>query len=124
MPLAEQIPPSSLPINVAREESSGIRIEWSSGEHVFIPSRALREHCPCASCREKRGDSSHQQPLSPGKRKLQVLQATVEEELGLKQVWPVGNYAIGMRWADKHDSGIYSYQYLRELSSRLGEPVT
>ena len=28
----------------------------------------------------------------------------------------VGNYAIKIEWSDQHGSGIYSFQYLREIS--------
>ncbi|HEY1266366.1 MAG TPA: gamma-butyrobetaine hydroxylase-like domain-containing protein [Candidatus Binatia bacterium] len=28
---------------------------------------------------------------------------------------PVGNYAIMFRWGDGHETGIYTFQYLRSL---------
>jgi DUF971 family protein len=28
----------------------------------------------------------------------------------------VGNYALRLEWSDDHASGIYSFQYLREIS--------
>jgi DUF971 family protein len=27
----------------------------------------------------------------------------------------VGNYALKITWSDQHDTGIYSFQYLREI---------
>jgi DUF971 family protein len=35
--------------------------------------------------------------------------------LELKEIEQVGNYAIGLAWADGHRGGIYSFEYLREL---------
>jgi DUF971 family protein len=47
-----------------------------------------------------------------------VLQHTIEEELDLQEIWGVGQYALGMRWGDGHDSGIYPYSLLFELGKR------
>lgn len=83
-----------------------------------IDSTTLRKECPCASCLQKRGDTSHNAPLS-GKQKrsslLKVVSATSEEECNLEKIWLLGNYAIGMKWADGHDSGIYTFSFLRQL---------
>ena len=35
--------------------------------------------------------------------------------LKLEDITPVGGYALGLKWFDGHDSGIYSYAYLRSL---------
>jgi DUF971 family protein len=32
---------------------------------------------------------------------------------------PVGNYAIQIGWSDGHNSGIYSFRYLKELEEEL-----
>ncbi len=96
---------------------SGINIEWSDNKESFLPSATLRKNCPCASCKEIRGESSHSKPLSaPRSSLLKVLSATIDEETNLQLIWPVGNYALGMKWADGHDSGIYPYSLLRTLT--------
>ena len=113
------IPADSLPTEATRRaspEPAGLEILWSAGQRVFYPSKLLRSKCPCASCAENRGESNHSKPLT-GAAKLRVLSATVEEELNLEKIWPVGNYALGMRWGDGHDSGIYTYTFLRELAA-------
>ena len=94
----------------------GITIHWSDGASSQIDSSILRRECPCATCLEARGDSSHAKPLQGRSRLLNVVTSTAVEESNLEQVWPVGNYAIGMRWADGHDTGIYTYQILRQLA--------
>jgi len=50
---------------------------------------------------------------------LRVVEHEKQEELQLERIWGVGNYAIGMVWGDGHDSGIYTYFYLRELGEEM-----
>jgi DUF971 family protein len=33
----------------------------------------------------------------------------------LARVAGVGNYALGLTWADGHDTGIYSFRWLRRI---------
>lgn len=102
-------------------QGRGISITWSTGEDVELSSVTLRKNCPCAECLEKRGDTSHSKPLIGRAASLRVLSATAEEETDLRKVWPIGNYAVGIQWGDRHDSGIYSYELLRELSNSKQE---
>jgi DUF971 family protein len=103
-------------------KGTGIRLTFvdaGNSESTFeIPSQILRKECPCASCQQKRGDTSHDRPLTGGSRLLRVISATSEEECNLEKIWLLGNYAIGMKWADGHDSGIYTFAFLHELSNR------
>jgi len=36
----------------------------------------------------------------------------------LEKIEPIGNYAIQIFWKDGHNTGIYSWEYLKELSER------
>ena len=36
----------------------------------------------------------------------------------LRDLSPVGNYALKLVWGDGHDTGLYSFRYLRELADR------
>ena len=117
------------PLRVARISAtettgSGLEIEWSDGLKVFLPGRKLRLNCPCATCQEQRGDASHSKPLGGRQSLLKVVKADVEESVGLEQVWSVGNYAIGLRWKDGHDTGIYPFPLLYELSSDVPSQAT
>jgi DUF971 family protein len=57
----------------------------------------------CASCVEE----------FTGHRKIKHgdIPSTVER----LSVAPVGNYALQFRWSDGHDTGIYTFEYLRKL---------
>ena len=108
-----------LPRERSEREPSSLEIRWSTGEIVVLPGELVRRHCPCATCQEQRGDLSHSKPLAPKKSSLlRVVEATVEEATQIVQVWPIGNYAIGLRWGDGHDTGIFSFDLLRGLCNQ------
>ncbi|MBL7663165.1 DUF971 domain-containing protein [bacterium] len=99
---------------------TGLAITWNDGLTAEFSSGELRSACPCATCQEQRGDTSHSQPLGGAAArpsfKLKVLKSNLSEETDLQAIWAIGQYALGMRWGDQHDSGIYSFALLRELS--------
>jgi DUF971 family protein len=103
------------PLEIKRLDIKGIKITWSDGVIQELPSSTLRKNCPCAGCRELRGDQSHSKPLTAKRRSLMIVENTIEQELALEEIWGVGQYAIGLRWADGHSSGIYTFEYLRGL---------
>jgi DUF971 family protein len=103
------------PKEIKRLDTKGLRITWSDGFVQELESTVLRRGCPCAGCREANGDESHAKPLTGKKRSLGIIQNSIEEELALQEIWGVGQYAIGLKWADGHSSGIYTFDYLRGL---------
>lgn len=103
---------------------SGLVIRWTSGIETELSAKTLRTHCPCATCLEKRGDTTHQKPLSgqtTGRASLRVIAAGADEELNLKMIHPVGQYALSLDWGDGHNTGIFSYSLLRELANGVIE---
>lgn len=109
-----------VPVEIKRNQDSSVAITWDDGALSLLPWEKLRRLCPCAECREKRGDTSHSAPLSPKKSNpLKVISADLKEETTLEALWPIGSYAVGMRWADGHQTGIYTYQYLNEIAGDL-----
>ena len=114
------------PDSLTEPAGIGLELVWKDGTRQFVTSKALRGGCPCATCQEARGDLSHQKPLhpppapvTPGRSLLRVIGATAQESENLLKVWPVGNYAIGIAWGDRHDSGIYTYELLRKLAEEF-----
>jgi DUF971 family protein len=104
---------------VKRLENKGLLVTFSNEESKLIDIKTLRDKCPCAECRELRGEGSHNEPIKISTKKKKVfniVEHTKEESLSLDEIWSVGNYAIGMRWGDNHNSGIYTHDYLYELS--------
>lgn len=107
-----------IPRQIKRQGLSGLLVTWSDNSESQLSSETLRRQCPCAECREKRGDDSHAKPLTGKKRSLSIVQNTREEQLGLESIWGIGQYAIGIRWNDGHDSGIYTFEFLAQLAGR------
>lgn len=68
---------------------------------VQIPAELLRVYSPSA---EVRGHGN-------GARKLE----TGKKYVAIRQVEAVGNYAVRLTFDDGHDSGIYAWEYLRDL---------
>ena len=114
------------PIEIKRLGTTGIRIQWDNGSECSLNSEALRRACPCASCREARGEGSHEKPISPPAKKslLTVVSNSRDEELRLDNIWAVGQYAIGMQWGDGHTTGIYTYDYLHYLGEQQQQSET
>lgn len=106
------------PLEIKRDARAGLTISWRDGSMSQIGTELLRRECPCASCKEQRGDTSHSKPLTTKKRGLAVIQNTLDEQLDLTEIWAVGQYALGMRWGDGHDSGIYPFSLLFELGNK------
>jgi DUF971 family protein len=106
-----------LPTEFRRLGEKALFVKWSDGEEATIPSTTLRLNCPCATCKEKRGDTSHQKPLTGAKSSLRIVSSSSEEETKLLKIWPIGNYALGLQWGDGHNSGIYTYALIEELGN-------
>jgi DUF971 family protein len=89
-----------LPTEINHVTSRGIvRITWDDGHAGEYEQEYLRGYCPCAMC-QGHGAQTRFIP-APG--------ATL---VGIRAV---GNYAIELRWRDGHNTGIYTFDYLRSL---------
>jgi DUF971 family protein len=94
-------------IRDARLEAGALQIDWGDGHHSALPLALLRAQCPCASCREVR-----EAPPDPF-RVLTASEAAAVPELS--DIEPVGRYGLRPVWKDGHNTGIFSYEYLRGL---------
>jgi ATP-binding protein involved in chromosome partitioning len=84
-------------------EAKELRIIWNDGSESTYPYDFLRNHCPCALCVDE----------WTGKRRSLIL--LLPSNFRPMKVDPVGNYAVQISWSDGHNSGIYSFRYLKEL---------
>lgn len=76
-----------------------MEIDWADGHRGTYPHEVLRGYCPCAHCQ------GHEGPI-------RYVDGGDLELVNLEQV---GNYAVRLVWGDGHQTGIYSYRFLREL---------
>jgi DUF971 family protein len=92
---------------MARGETS-MTIVWSDGHRTLHGYDALRRECPCATCRTERESAERASGL-------RVLPADAPVRAVLSDVQWVGWYGFRLAWEDGHDTGIYSFEYLRAL---------
>lgn len=84
-----------------------LAVKWDDGSEQFIPLETLRRACPCASCAGETDvlGNTHKGPE----------QTLSDASFQLRQLLPVGGYAVQLLWADGHGSGLYSHESLRNL---------
>jgi DUF971 family protein len=87
-----------------RRDRSALAVSFDNGEHFELSAEYLRVKSPSA---EVQGHSPDERKTVPGKRDVRVL-----------EVQPVGNYAVRLVFDDTHSTGIYSWDYLRDLGHR------
>ena len=103
--------PKSVKVNVTT--GTGMDIEWDDGHRTHYNFQWLRDACPCATCNEERQNQGRK-PGEP-EHKTAALLPMYKEPPKPKEVKPVGRYALSITWNDGHASGIYSWDYLREM---------
>ena len=86
-----------------------LAIKWEDGTESFIAFERLRRACPCAGCKGEMDIMGNlyknpERPLSPAAFQLRRLDR-------------VGTYAVKTVWADGHESGIFSFDYLRAVAA-------
>jgi DUF971 family protein len=88
-------------------KSKMLEVAWEDGTRYSLPCEYLRVYSPSA---EVRGHGPGQEVLLVGK-----------EQVGIRAVEPVGNYAVKFIFDDGHDSGLYGWGYLRWLGENHEE---
>ncbi|MEO6807134.1 MAG: DUF971 domain-containing protein [Edaphobacter sp.] len=108
---AEAVTPKK--VRVKKTEGTGVEIDWKDDHKSMWSFVWLRNACPCATCHEDR-EKTGRLPGVP-KSKEQTLLTMYEAPVKLLDAIPVGRYALKFKWSDGHESGIYSWDYLRRL---------
>ena len=83
-----------------------LAIAWSDGSESFLPIELLRRKCPCAACEgEPDVTGTVNKPVKTyGPRSFDLA--------GWQMI---GGYAIQPRWGDGHNTGLYTYAFLKSL---------
>lgn len=100
-------------VRVMKSEGTGVEIEWKDGHRSAWDFAWLRNACPCATCHDERDKAGR--PVGVAKPKAQSLLVMYEAPPRPVEVTPVGKYALKFKWNDGHESGIYSWEYLRRV---------
>jgi DUF971 family protein len=101
------------PVKLELADDTRLRITWSDGMLREYAIRELRDHCPCATCREKR-NAAPAAPMFP------IVTDAETRPLRITAMKPVGNYAYSIDFSDGHNTGIYTLESLRELGAEVG----
>ena len=103
-----RIEPPDLTLSPARD---GLRLHFANGGRFELSAEMLRVMSPSA---EVQGHSPEQRVTVAGKRNVKI-----------KELRPVGNYAVRIAFDDGHDTGLFTWGYLeqlgREKDQRWGE---
>ena len=89
---------------------SELAVKWDDGAESYIPLANLRMACPCAGCK---GEMDIMGNLYKNPEKPLAANA-----FQLVRIASVGGYAIQPLWADGHNTGIYSFEYLRRIADQ------
>ena len=84
-----------------RNKSRLLEVSFADGHRFELPFEYLRVHSPSA---EVKGHGPGQEVLVLGK-----------ENVGIRAVEPVGQYAVKIIFDDGHDTGLFTWRYLYEL---------
>lgn len=95
---SEDAPPLEIRLDRAARR---LHVDFGPAGRFALPAELLRVESPSA---EVQGHAPSERKTVPGKRNV-----------GIKAVQPVGRYAVRLVFDDGHDTGIYTWDYLRQL---------
>lgn len=84
-----------------------LEVDFDDGRSFRLPAEYLRVESPSA---EVQGHRPEQKRIVLGKRAVKIV-----------AIDRVGHYAVRLRFDDGHDTGLYSWQVLRELGETQAE---
>ncbi|CAK0760796.1 1-(5-phosphoribosyl)-5-((5-phosphoribosylamino)methylideneamino)imidazole-4-carboxamide isomerase [Gammaproteobacteria bacterium] len=100
--MASEVPKHIKPTDIRlHQKSRFLEITFEDGAQYHLPCEYLRVYSPSA---EVQGHGPGQEVLQLGK-----------ETVNIKDIEPVGNYAVILHFDDDHNTGIYSWQLLYSL---------
>lgn len=101
---------NSYPTDLKIASNGDLEITWSGGRRRQYTIQELRDHCPCATCRDKRRAALEAPPnLFP------ILSAAEARPLTVEGMKPVGSYAYSIAFSDGHNTGIFTFELLQAL---------
>lgn len=84
-------------------QSRILEIQWADGHTTKLTYEYLRVECPCADCKGHTPD--------------QAKTITGKEDVDITQFEPVGLYALQLHFDDGHNTGLFTWDYLRRLDT-------
>ncbi len=98
---------TAIPTDIcAVRERSLLAVTWTDRQ-AELPFAFLRGQCECAHCVNE----------WTGERMLDL--ATIPADIAIEKMEQVGGYAIRIHWSDGHNSGLTTWERLRELCENV-----
>lgn len=94
-----------IPLEIGRANQHDVKIRWQDGHESIFISRELRLACPCASCVDEM--TGH----------VRLIAGSIAQTVHPVKVVLTGRYAVSITWSDGHNTGIYTFEKLRQLCS-------
>lgn len=102
------------PKQIKVKDKNKLFIKWDDDSESEIGLKYLRDECPCAVCK---GETVLMKSYRPAKK------VTNPEMYKIIDIKIVGGYAIQITWKDLHNTGIYTYQHLKQLAGDEGNDI-
>jgi DUF971 family protein len=91
------------PVQIIEESDSAVSIKWSDDTETRYSAVQLRRSCPCAGC------------INEWTGEKMLDDAKISDDLTFGNISVVGRYALSFNFSDGHETGIFSFNYLKNL---------
>ena len=88
-----------------------LAVRWTDGTESVVSTKSLRTLCPCAQC-------AGEPDVTGAVRRPARAPVLTEASFQVTATERVGSYALAVTWGDGHRTGIYSWDYLRQLAEQ------
>jgi DUF971 family protein len=90
------------PLKINRIPENRLEIHWNDERITFHTFHRLRCLCACAQCRDEMTG------------KCLVKPGDIARDIEPHAINPIGSYALQFCWSDGHQTGLYTFEYLRD----------
>ena len=94
------------PTQIIEENDRELSVKWSDDLETKYTAAQLRRACPCAGC------------VNEWTGEKMLNDSSIADDLSFSHITIVGRYALNFHFSDRHETGIYSFRYLRELAQK------
>lgn len=96
-----------IPTKVLQTGKTELAMTWNDGHDSSFSMSTLRDGCPCAGCKGETVLFRTYVPPDPTR--------DTPGRYVLKGIETIGGYALKFSWGDGHETGIYTWEHLRNL---------
>jgi DUF971 family protein len=91
------------PVQIIEESDRELLVKWSDDSETSYTAVQLRRNCPCAGC------------INEWTGVKTLSDESIDENITTTRISIVGRYALNFHFSDGHNTGIFSFAYLRNL---------